>query len=153
MTDNNRDERRGRSAELIDHMLKERKQLLALLFQISDLESADLEESDRDVFDEFCQVLVDYIAAGHFGLYGRISEGNERRKSVADLAIKIYPAIEQTTEVALAFNERFDPGNDTMDFNGIEEILSNLAEAITNRIELEDQLISVMLERSVPAEA
>ena len=154
MTKNIKDERRGRSAELIENMLKERKQLLALLFQITDLGSHELEDSDREVFDEFCQVLVDYIAAGHFGLYARISEGTERRKSVADLAVKIYPKIEQTTEAALAFNERFDPNKtEEMDFSGIEQILSSLAESITTRIELEDQLISRMLERTAIAEA
>ena len=142
-------ERRSRSAELIEHMLKERRQLLALLFQITDLGSHELEDSDRDVFDEFCQVLVDYIAAGHFGLYARIAEGTERRKSVAELAARIYPRIEQTTEIALAFNERFDPNKpEALEFTGIEEILSNLAEHITTRIELEDQLISRMLERT-----
>lgn len=147
-------ERRGRSTELIENMLKERKQLLALLFQITDLGGHELQDSERDIFDEFCQVLVDYIAAGHFGLYARISEGTERRKSVADLAVKIYPKIEQSTEVALAFNERYDPNkSEPMDFTDIDEILSNLAESITTRIELEDQLISRMLERSSCAEA
>jgi len=148
------DERRGRSTELIDHMLAERRQLLSLLFQITDLGGHELEESDREIFDEFCQVLVDYIAAGHFGLYSRISEGKERRKSVAELAARIYPSIEQSTEVALAFNERYD-GNkpEDMDFSDIEEQLSTLAEHITSRIELEDQLINEMLQRSLVAEA
>ncbi len=154
MTKKTANERRGRSAELIENMLKERKQLLALLFQITDLGGHELADSDREVFDEFCQVLVDYLAAGHFGLYARIAEGTERRKSVADLAASIYPRIEQTTEIALAFNERFDPNKEVdMDFNEIEGILSNLAENITNRIELEDQLINRMLERSATAEA
>lgn len=154
MTKTTGNERRSRSAELIGNMLKERRQLLALLFQITDLDGHELKDSDREAFDEFCQVLVDYIAAGHFGLYARISEGNERRKSVSDLAVKIYPRIEQTTEAALAFNERFDPNKaDAMDFSGIEEILSSLAENITTRIELEDQLISKMLEQPSTAEA
>lgn len=148
------DERRGRSTELIDHMLAERRQLLSLLFQISDLGGHELEESDREIFDEFCQVLVDYIAAGHFGLYSRISEGKERRKSVAELAARILPSIEESTEVALAFNERYDANKtDDMDFSDIEKQLSTLAEHITSRIELEDQLINEMLQRSLVAEA
>ncbi|MCG8325922.1 MAG: sigma D regulator [Thiotrichales bacterium] len=153
MTNTKSNERRGGSAQLIENMLKERKQLLALLFQISEMDTGELAESCRDTFDEFCQVLVDYIAAGHFGLYARISEGTERRRSVAELAVKIYPRIEQTTEIALAFNERFDPARpDAMDFSGIEEILSSLAENITTRIELEDQLIAKVLERSAVTE-
>ncbi len=154
MTDKNETGRRGGSAELIEHMLKERRQLLALLFQLSDLRQHELEDSDREMFNEFCQVLVDYIAAGHFGLYARISEGNERRKSVANLAAKVYPSIEKTTEIALAFNERFDPASkEQFDFSDIENILSDLAESITTRIELEDQIIEKMLDRAETVEA
>jgi regulator of sigma D len=40
-----------------------------------------------------------------------------------------------------------------MDFSDIEEQLSTLAEHITSRIELEDQLINEMLQRSLVAEA
>ena len=38
----------------------------------------------KDLLGEFNSVLVDYIAAGHFSLYQRIVEGNERRQAVGD---------------------------------------------------------------------
>jgi regulator of sigma D len=126
-------------------MLQERQQLLSLLLQTSTIQSSDSNETDLDVIDEFCQVLVDYIAAGHFGLYDRIIKKQERRKGVADLALKVYPRIDQATQVALAFNEKYDPEKRN-DLSSLTEDLSILGEELTNRIELEDQLINILLE-------
>ena len=139
-------ERRVQSNELIEHMLNERKQLLSLMLQVSE-EGLDA-TSQNSVIDleEFVQVLVDYIAAAHFGLYERIAEGKERRKAVSALAIKIYPRIEQTTEIALAFDEKYNPGNKERELHRFQEDLSMLGEELATRIELEDQLISLILQ-------
>jgi len=103
-------------------------------------------DPDRELLNEFCQVLVDYIAAGHFGLYERIVEGTERRRSVADLAVKLYPRIEETTQAALAFNEKYDADREDIDMSRLHEELSMLGEELTNRIEYEDQIIKKLSE-------
>ncbi|MFQ5659676.1 MAG: Rsd/AlgQ family anti-sigma factor [Gammaproteobacteria bacterium] len=141
-------ERRGQTSELIEHMLDERKQLLALLLQVSSLESDgphDPTEPDLELLDEFCQMLVDYIASGHFGLYERIIKKKERRKKVAELAVKVYPRIDETTQEALGFNEKYDPNNSVSDLTELPRDLSRLGEQLTNRIELEDRLINLLL--------
>ncbi|MCG8378447.1 MAG: sigma D regulator [Proteobacteria bacterium] len=139
-------ERRSRSNALIQHMLKERNQLLSLLLEVS---SAGIEGKNIESIpglEEFMQVLVDYIAAGHFGLYERISEGKERRKAVSNLAVEIYPRIEETTETALAFDEKYNSENNNKnDLSKFQSDLSKLGEELTTRIELEDQLINLML--------
>jgi len=139
-------ERRGGTSELISNMLTERNQLLALLLQASSMETVNGEDLDRELLNEFCQVLVDYIASGHFGLYERIVEGTERRRSVADLAVKLYPHIEKTTQAALAFNEKYDADREDIDTSRLHEELSILGEELTNRIELEDQIIKKLSE-------
>ena len=97
-------DRRGGTSELITNMLTERKQLLGLMLQASRMSAEKAAVLDQDLLNEFCQVLVDYIASGHFGLYERIVEGTERRKGVAELAVQLYPHIDETTQLALAFN-------------------------------------------------
>lgn len=139
-------ERRTGSQELIQHMLKERNQLLTLLLQVSSDSSHHETEQLVTDLEEFVQVLVDYIAAGHFGLYGRIAEGKERRKAISDLAIKIYPRIEQTTQIALAFDEKYNSDNQDRVLDEFPQDVSKLGEELTSRIELEDQLIQFMLE-------
>lgn len=145
-TENTFTERRNPNNHLIESMLNERTQLLGLLLQVDGLTHEELQDFDKDLFEEFCQVLVDYIAAGHFGLYQRIVEGKERRTKISELAEQIYPEIERSTEFALAFNEKYDPENDrTINTSDLHKELSQLAESITNRIELEDQIISQMI--------
>ena len=139
-------ERRSGSQELIQHMLKERNQLLSLLLQVSSEDSGDDKVQTTSNLEEFIQVLVDYIAAGHFGLYERISEGKERRKAVSDLAVEIYPRIEQTTEIALSFDEKYNPENNGANLNHLQKDLSRLGEELATRIELEDQLIQLIIE-------
>lgn len=138
-------ERRQSSYEIIDHMFNERRQLLALLFQVSNIEPDNLESSDKDLLEEFCEVLVDYIAAGHFGLYERIAQGKERRKAVAELAKNVYSEVENTTQVALEFSEKYNSDQDSIDLDHLQNDLSKLGETLTSRIELEDKLISNMI--------
>ena len=94
-------ERRGDTSQVISSMLAERNQLLSFRIECSAFKSGNTADLDREVLNEFCQVLVDYIASGHFGLYERIVEGTERRRGVADLAVKLYPLIDETTQITL----------------------------------------------------
>jgi len=139
-------ERRSPVNQLIDNMLNERKQLLALLLQTSKLKLGNADGPDKDLLEEFCQVLVDYIAAGHFGLYERISQGKERRRPIADMARTLYPKIEQSTQVALEFSSKYNSERKKTGLNNLHIDLSILGEALTTRIEMEDQLISRILE-------
>ena len=138
-------ERRCASNEQAEHLLKERKQLLSLMLQVSSEGSDAVSVKSVADLEEFNQVLVDYIAAGHFGLYDRIAEGKERRQSVSELAIQIYPRIEQSTQIALAFDEKYNPENNEDELNHFQEDLSMLGEELATRIELEDQLIQLLL--------
>ena len=96
---------------------------------------------------EFCQILVDYVAAGHFALYERILEGKERRKEVADIAGEIYERIAQSTQNALDFNDKYDCGDHCTELDSLSQDLSRLGEDIALRIELEDRLLSAMSRR------
>src|SRR3989338_3376657 len=146
-------ERRGQTSKLIDHMLVERHQLLALLLQTSSIKAEKPSDTDLDLLNEFCQVLVDYIAAGHFGLYERIVKKKERRKSVAGTAVQGYPEIDETTQIALSFNEKYDPDNAATDLSQLHEDLSGLGVALTTRIEMEDQLIQQLFDASASVRA
>lgn len=127
-------------------MLAERKQLLSLLLRVSALNGEKSNSPDEELLDKFCQVLVDYIAAGHFGLYERIIKKQERRKNVSDLALGIYPSIDKTTQSALSFNEKYNPDNGTRKLNDLHVDLSLLGEELASRIDLEDRLINSLVE-------
>ena len=138
-------DRRQRTRQLIDKMLAQREQLMALLCEVSGVEPFATEKPLPQLLEEFCQVLVDYIASGHFGLYERIAVGTERRKAVIKLAQQSYAKIVDTTQVALDFNEKYDDMKDRDDLEVLQPDLWRLGEELATRIEIEDKLIASLL--------
>ena len=136
---------RAATRKQIEDLLKQRQRTLVLLWELTKLDLRHVAETTQETLDEFLSILVDYIAAGHFGLYQRLVEGNERRGRVLEAAHETYPRIAASTEVAVAFSERYDNADQkTLDAD-LARDLSNLAEQLTMRIDLEDQLIAAML--------
>ena len=140
-------ERRAGSHDLVEKLTQQRTEMLALYCRVAGL--APFDDGDvtqvQKLLQQFCQVLVDYVATGHFSLYERIVNGQERRKEVADLAEKLYPDIAATTEMALDFNDKYDCEDHCEIQRNFDQDLSELGEALAGRIELEDQLIKTLM--------
>jgi regulator of sigma D len=126
-------------------MLQERQQMLVLLWELSKQDLTRPDEAVHETLEDFQEILVDYIAAAHFGLYQRIAEGNERRQAVVDIAREIYPRIARTTDIAVEFTEKYDRPDDATIRAALNRDLSRLGEELTSRIELEDRLIQAMI--------
>ncbi len=138
-------DRRSGTRSLIDKMLGQRQKMLVLFERCAGVEPYADERPNDELLQEFSQILVDYIASGHFGLYERISEGKERRRGIVELAEELYPRIADTTQVAVEFNDIYERLNGE-DSNGkMMKMLSKLGEELAVRIDLEDQLITEML--------
>lgn len=141
-------ERRERATREIKKLIEDRNNVLAQYYSlVKQVEELDDASDAHEMLVEFCQELVDYLAAGHFELYRRIEEGNERRDDIKKVANEIMPKITLTTQVAVAFNDLFD-GNKTPEPEVLEKLpahLSRLGEHLATRIDLEDQLINAVL--------
>jgi len=141
-------ERRQGTRQHVDKMVTERTEMLALYWRLAGLDPfADPGQREplQKLLQEFCQILVDYIAAGHFGLYERLINGTERRRSIAELAEQLYPRIAGTTQIALDFNEKYDCGEHCQIPESFKTDLSKLGEELAVRIELEDKLIAHLM--------
>ena len=136
---------RPRTRKIIDALLKERQDMLVLLWELSKRDLKNVDQTVVDVLDDFIEILVDYIAAGHFSLYRRIAEGKERREPVVKTAQEIYPRIAETTDIAIEFSERYEAADSSRLSSHLANDLSTLGEEVTARIELEDKLILAML--------
>lgn len=141
------EERRTTTQELIDKLLKERQEMLVLFCQVAGLEPYHRSASLDSLLQTFCEVLIDYSAFGHFEVFGRISDGNERRSGVIRVAEEIYPDFVKASEVAVAFNDKYDLSDHALKLDHLSEDLSRLGEELAVRIELEDQLLATMLDR------
>ncbi len=138
-------ERRSGTRALIDKMLSERQRMLVLFERCAGVEPYADETPNDELLQEFSQILVDYIASGHFGLYERICEGKERRRGIVRLAEELYPRIADTTQVAVEFNDICEQSIGEDIVGNLMKVLSKLGEELAVRIDLEDQLITEML--------
>ncbi|MHB8253119.1 MAG: sigma D regulator [Acidiferrobacter sp.] len=134
-------DRRTTGRETLRRLLEERRDMLVLFCRVAGLDPFPHNPKVREVLEEFCQVLVDYVGAAHFSLYERIINGTERRQSVVTLAHDLYPRIEACTETAIIFNDKYDCADQCQDIEHLHADLSELGEALAVRIELEDRLI------------
>lgn len=144
MLDNckNAAERWGGVNDIIDKWLQERKDLIV---KFCDLSAYPAESSEAKVerFQVFCQILVDYVSVGHFEVYEQlIREAAEYKDGGLEVANKIIPQIQKTTEIALNFNDQFDDIHKVDDGVAVlESKLDSLGKTLEERFELEDHLI------------
>lgn len=145
-------ERRAGTQKVIAKLEAERTEMLVLFCRVAGLETysenprhAPNAQPVQQILQEFCQVLVDYIATGHFGLYERIGNGQERRRQISDLAAELYPRIAESTQVALEFNDKYDCEDRCTNLGSLQNDLSKLGEILAQRIEWEDKLVKAMV--------
>lgn len=128
--------------ELLTRWLKERRELLGKYTGIavtldSNPEPANLTKRQRSL----CGVLVDYISAGHFEVFHELlNEAESFADGSGALARQLMPAIGDTTEVILAYEEKYGSGNSYPDT--LQRDLSALGEVLESRFVLEDRLIA-----------
>jgi regulator of sigma D len=128
---------------LIDRWLGERRELVQAYTALTKAPQAPTINCES--VQGFCELLVDYVSAGHFEVYEQLTSEakafNDKRG--LELAKQIYPRIEAITEVALAFNDRCDNG-DCRDNASLVTELNRLGKLLHERFELEDCLIEVL---------
>lgn len=140
-------ERRAGSRGMVRKLMDERTEMLSLYCRLAGVDTAKngrRHAPTAELLQSFCQVMVDYLAAGHFSLYERMVNGNERRQSLAAQAEQLYPKIAETTQSALDFNDKYDGKNGMELSMAFDDDLSRLGEVLASRIEMEDRLLKLV---------
>ncbi len=142
-------DRRARTRKEIKQLIAERNNVLSQYYNLASAvdQNPGSDEETLELLQEFCQDLVDYLATGHFEIYRRIEEGEERRTDIVSLADKIFNKFAETTQVAVAFNDLYDTSDnfDPEVLNQLPDQLSRLGEELATRIDLEDRFINTLL--------
>ncbi len=139
-------ERRTRTKMMVDKWLDERQQMLVLYCKLAGIESFSPDKPEKLLLRDFCQLLVDYVAFGHFEVFDRITSGEERRGEVIRVAQAAYPKISKVTELVVEFNDKYDLDDHPQPLNNLTRDLSILGEDLASRIELEDRLVKALLQ-------
>ena len=137
-------ERWGGVNDIIDRWLHERQQLLVSYCDLSTVSSFDDSDiSHQDKLKRFCQLLVDYVSAGHFEVYDQlIKEGQDfDDKDGLKQAAALYDIIDATTESLLDFNDKYQEADDLV---ALANDLSEIGQQLEPRFAAEDSMIEVL---------
>ncbi len=134
--------------ERIKHWLDERQELIIDFCALSGVYEYKPESPESQQWlKKFCEILIDYVSAGHFEIYYELMREAEAFKDGSDNLGKILlPCLTESTEQALSFNDRYADCLAVKhdDLSLLRENLSHLGEAMVHRFEYEDQLIEAM---------
>ncbi len=135
----------GTVDKLIKHWLKERQELIVLYCKVDGLKEFTPQDTPIAVkVQALCQVLIDYVSAGHFEIYDRLmKEAEEFNDDYQDLIGRIIPEIQKSTTLALEFNDRYATVElCEKSMKTLARDLNALGLVMVERFELEDQLIA-----------
>lgn len=92
----------------------------------------------------FLDLLVDYVSAGHFEIYGELlGRAETGHIDTANLMGQFYPQVEESTDLALAFDEHCAQTANA-NLESLQQRLSELGEVMEARFSVEDKLISLV---------
>lgn len=129
---------------MISRWLKDRQTVIVQYCALSGVHNlSPKSDSLQKRLEAFCQVLVDYVSAGHFEIYYELMKQAESfNDGTIDIIKKIVPQIHVTTDVSLDFNDICGSGIDKQTQKKLPKLLSSLGETLASRFELEDKLIA-----------
>lgn len=130
----------SRVRDLLGRWLRERQDLMHRLCNLAEAlrrVRGRAGAKPQPELDRFCEVLVDYVSAGHFEVYRELLEQHERSGTEAE-AMALYDLILPSTEAALDFNDRYFRGGSAI---SLERDLSALGQRLASRFDCEDALI------------
>lgn len=128
--------------DLLTQWLKERREVLGKYTEIVvSLDSGPDPDAISKRQGALCELLVDYVSAGHFEVFHQlIHEAETFGDDSCALTEQVMPAIGDTTEVILAYEEKYGgPGGSR---EKLKRDLSALGEVLESRFVLEDRLIA-----------
>ena len=140
----NAQERWGGVHQLIDRWLAERQQLILNYRQLRERPEPSTQTGSE--LTAFCDILVDYVSAGHFEIYEQLlreAQDFDDQRGI-ELAHRVYPRIETITLLAVGFNDQYGQSTRADDEAAMQTQLQQLGGMLHERFELEDCLIEVL---------
>lgn len=140
----------GGSLTAVDNWLEERQQLIVKYCKLAALPPFDKKQAgqalpEQEQIQQFCQILMDYLSAGHFEVYEQIvSQCATNGADSKALAENLYPKISVSTDLALEFNDSYAEHANQQDSVNFDKDLSRLGQALEERFSLEDELIQTL---------
>ncbi|MEE2733114.1 MAG: sigma D regulator [Pseudomonadota bacterium] len=134
----------GNIDRMISRWLKERQELIVLYCKVDGLKQFSTQDTPITIrVQALCDVLIDYVSAGHFEIYQVLMKEAEQFNDDYQQTIdRILPLIQQSTELALDFNDQYSSAElCESNMDKLARDLNQLGEKMVERFDLEDKLI------------
>ncbi|MDF3030559.1 MAG: rsd [Moraxellaceae bacterium] len=141
-----REDHRQRVDALVQRWLAERQSLIVQMIELGGGSSPGATApSLPERVQAFCEILMDYVSAGHFEVYDELlaeveKQGSERLADSQALLQRLQP----TTDAVIRFNDIYDDPNDADALANLAHELSLLGLALESRFEIEDRMIALL---------
>jgi len=127
------------SDKSIVNWLDARRSLLVLFTRLCQMKPRTHNPITFQMLNEFNEILVDYVSAGHFDVFEKIAASSKGKQFDNRVFIKIL----ESTNLALDFCDRYGHSND---YSSLCDDLSALGEQLETRFSYEDRLIALYQE-------
>jgi len=143
----NAQERWGGVHQLIDRWLSERRELLISYNRLSQAWHAKGQVATSRI-EEFRELLVDYLSAGHFEIYEQLMHEAEAFKDQQALKLldTTLPLLHESTQQLMQDEEQLTP----LGLANLDQTLGHAGELLAERFEQEDLLIAKLHEAHAP---
>ena len=98
-----------RADALVRRWLEDRQSLIALLRALCDTERHPDPAPLPSRVQAFCEVLMDYVSAGHFEIYDELlAEAEQRHSDNLAKGLALYARLQTSTDAVIRFNDFYE---------------------------------------------
>lgn len=140
------EEHQRRIAALVQRWLQERQALIVLMMALSDEQRRALDPTPLpERVATFCELLMDYVSAGHFEVYDELLAEAERRGSpLLGASQALMQRLQPTTDAVIRFNDIYEDPHDEDALAALSQELSLLGPELESRFEIEDRMLALL---------
>ena len=147
--------------QTVNNWLFQRHKVLIAYCELAGITPIEQQENalPRNLYvKHFCQILMDYVCAGHFEIFAKIIQGNQASSpnnqdhltqstsyQQGNNLHQIYPKLLISTDLALLFNDKYAEKLTEEHCTTFDKHLSALGKQLELRFELEDRLINTYI--------
>lgn len=135
---------------LVQRWLTERQALIVLLLALGDEARRALDPTPLpERLQAFCEILMDYVSAGHFEIYDELlAEAEARQSRHLAAGQSLLSQLQASTDAAIRFNDIFEGPADADALAHLSHELNELGQVLEERFACEDRMIALLHERS-----
>ncbi|MCC2637227.1 MAG: regulator of RpoD, Rsd/AlgQ [Moraxellaceae bacterium] len=139
-------EHHRRVEALVQRWLAERQALIVAWTALQDAQRGNAAPATLSArLEAFCEILMDYVSAGHFEVYDELlAEAERRDDGPAPASQALLGRVQATTDAVIRFNDLCENPHDAAALAQLPRELPVLGLELESRFQTEDRLIALL---------